>query len=191
MINIELKVSAKDFKDTVKNLKKIGAFCDGNFYQKDTYYHCRGKRLKIREIDHKIYQLIIYKREDRKESKISDYSIKNLNKEDLKHYKRYYRQRNGESIQIIKQRALWRFKNTRIHLDRVRGLGKFIELETIVKDPKKMESLQKEHREIINLLSLFKFKKISKSYNDLLIEKENQRKILTSHLIQYPKTFPI
>ena len=187
MINIELKVSVKDFKETIRHLKKIGASSTGKFSQVDTYYKSRNRRLKIREIDHKIYQLITYYRKDQAESKISDYTIKKLDKKELKRYKWHLSRTNGKSIKVCKKRELWLYKNTRIHLDKVQELGRFIELETVVKDPSDLQQLEKEHQEIINLLNLSAFTKIGRSYSDLLLEKEDLRKKIVLPLIKHTK----
>ncbi|MGA2666793.1 MAG: class IV adenylate cyclase [Patescibacteria group bacterium] len=191
MINVELKVSVKDFKGIIFHLKKIGAGSKGKFSQVDTYYKSKNGRLKIREIDHKFYQLITYYRKDQAESKISDYTIEDLNKKELKQYKWRLSRTNGKSVKVSKKRELWIYNNTRIHLDKIQGLGKFIELETVVKNPDDLQQLEKEHQEVINLLNLSSFTRVSKSYSDLILEKKNQRKELASHLIQHPKTFPI
>lgn len=187
MINIELKVSVKDFKETSRYLKKIGASSKGKFSQVDTYYKSKNGRLKIREIDHKIYQLITYHRRDQATSKISDYTIKKLDKKELKRYKWHLNRTNGKSIKVSKKRELWIYKNTRVHLDKIQGLGRFIELETVVKNPNDLQQLEKEHQEVINLLNLSCFIKISKSYSDLLLEKKNQRKELALPLIKHTK----
>lgn len=187
MINIELKISVKNFKETIRKLKKISASSKGKFSQVDTYYKSKNGRLKIREIDHKIYQLITYYRQDQAESKISDYTIKSLNKKELKQYKWHLGRINGKSVKVSKKRELWLYKNTRVHLDRVQGLGKFIELETVVKNQNDLQQFKKEHQEIINLLNLSYFTKISKSYSDLLLEKKSLRKKLASPLNKHTK----
>ena len=191
VINIELKVSVVDFTETIHRLKKNGAIFKTLLSQIDTYYKCQNRRLKIREIDHKIYQLITYCRQDQAESKISDYTVKSLDKKELGRYKLRLSRVNGLRVKVSKKRELWIYKNTRIHLDKVRGLGKFIELETVVKNTRDLQQFEKEHQGVVDLLDLSCFTKISTSYSDLLLEKKNQDKILASHLIQQSKPFSI
>ena len=38
----------------------------------------------------------------------------------------------GVSVSVRKQREVWLYQNARIHLDRVRGLGDFVEIEVVV-----------------------------------------------------------
>ncbi len=191
MKNIELKVAVENFKEVTHNLKKIGAILKGTFPQIDTYYKCQNGRLKIREINYKIFELISYNRPDQAESKVSDYSIKRLNKKELKRYRRYLNRSKGLSIRVIKKRELWIYKKTRIHLDKVRGLGKFLELETVIDNLFNLKQLEGEHKEVIDLLNLSRYKKISISYSDLLLEKAGQGKESTSDLLQYTKHLPI
>lgn len=191
MKNIELKVAVKDFKEITNSLKKNQADFKGKFSQVDTYYNFKNKRLKIRGIDHKIYQLITYYRYDQAGFKISDYTIKYLNQKELKYYKQHLGRLYGESVKVSKKRELWIYKNTRIHLDKIRGIGKFLELETVVNNSLDFKNLEEEHRKIINLLHLSHYKKINKSYSDLLLVKKHLRKESTSSLFKHPKTFPV
>lgn len=191
MKNIELKVAVENFKEVTHNLKKIGAILKGTFSQIDTYYKCQKGRLKIREINHKIFELISYNRPDQAESKVSDYSIKHLDKKELKRYRQHLNRSKGLSVRVIKKRELWVYKKTRIHLDKVRGLGKFLELETVIDNLFNLKQLEEEHEEVIDLLNLSHYKKISISYSDLLLGKTRQRKESTLALLRYTKHLPV
>ena len=65
---------------------------------------------------------------------------------------------------------MWIYKNTRIHLDDVNKLGKFLELETVI-DGINLINAKKEHEKVIKLLNIAQCKKIKKSYSDLLLNK--------------------
>ena len=67
---------------------------------------------------------------------------------------------------------LFLFNNTRIHLDNVKGLGKFLELETLVVNGK--PDAEKRFKEIVYFLKLDQSKQIRKSYRDLIIEKKTK-----------------
>ena len=68
---------------------------------------------------------------------------------------------------VKKTRKLWTYKNTRIHLDRVNGLGDFLELETVVQG-KAVKKGIKEFNEVIKLLGINPSDSIAASYVDLL-----------------------
>ena len=69
---------------------------------------------------------------------------------------------------VKKKRELWLYKNTRIHLDIVKNLGSFLELETLVIKGKK--DAQKRFDDIIALLHLDLKKQILASYRDLILK---------------------
>lgn len=191
MINIELKVKVNNHRATINRLNSIGASKGEKLYQKDTYYNCTSNRIKVREINNNIYQLIVYKREDKSESKISNYKVDNISEEKASQIKRILKRTRGESIQVYKIRELWIYKHTRVHLDKVKNLGYFIELETIVNNKNNMDYFVEEHRELIGLLKLNEYKKIKNSYSDLLINKNCQKTNSTVSSLGRAYTMPV
>ncbi len=170
MKNIELKIILENFSNIVQILKKSGAQFKGKLLQVDTYYNCKNGRLKFREINNKQFELIFYQRPNKTNSKISDYQILNFNKNQARGIENILKKSLGEKVVIKKERNLWIYKNTRIHLDIVEKLGHFLELETVVQG-NNLKNARKEHAEIINLLKIGRLKKISVSYSDLLLVK--------------------
>jgi adenylate cyclase, class 2 len=167
MKNIELKIKVKDFKKIEKSLRLEGAEYYGILDQKDTYFNCTKGRLKLREINNKNFELIFYVRPDQAINKLSDYLVMSVAKARLKETKDFLTLSMGVKVVVSKHRKLWRIKNTRIHLDKVKGLGNFLELETVLTDISKKEGL-KEYRKIYEILDLKGYKKINNSYSDLL-----------------------
>jgi predicted adenylyl cyclase CyaB len=76
----------------------------------------------------------------------------------------------GKLVTVEKKRSLWMYKNTRIHIDNVKDLGRFLELETVVKNGD-IKKAKKEYAEIMELLNLSRYKKERESYSDLLLKK--------------------
>lgn len=166
MKNLEIKQSLSDFRDVICRLKKIGARHAGRLFQTDTYYSCNGGRLKIREINNKKFELISYQRPDKKRGKLSNYKVAFISKNDLEKNKRLY-QIFGEKCVVKKERNLWIYKHTRIHLDKVNKLGKFLELETVVKDID-IEQAKLEQAKLKQRLCLSKYNNLAGSYCDLI-----------------------
>jgi len=167
MKNIELKVYVDNFKQIISLLKKSGAKHEHKLHQIDTYYKCDEGRIKLREISNKNFQLIFYKRPNSYASKLSSYFILNLNKDQFKIMKLILSVAYDSINVIKKKRDLWVYKHTRIHLDSVSSLGKFLELETVVNRINSKQAI-KEHNDVINFLKLARLKRYDKSYSDLL-----------------------
>jgi predicted adenylyl cyclase CyaB len=170
MKNIELKIVLGDFSDIVKILRKNKAQFKGSLLQIDSYFNCKNGRLKLREINNKDFELIFYQRPDKKKSKMSNYQILKFEKRQANDIKAILKKSLGEKIAVRKERKLWIYKNTRIHLDRVDKLGNFLELETVI-DKIDINKGKREHVNIIKMLKITKNKKLSKSYSDMIITK--------------------
>lgn len=170
MKNIELKVFFNNFNKIVPGLKRLGASHVGMFNQTDTYYDFGNERFKIRETKGDKSMLIKYSRPDKFSSKISQYSLKTVAKNKLQEVKSRLAASLGEKVVVKKRRSLWIYRNTRIHLDVVNHLGKFLELETVVRKIS-FDQAKREHNKVINFLNLARNKKYDKSYSDMLINK--------------------
>lgn len=167
MKNIELKIRVNNFEAIEKSLKLAGAEYRGVLSQKDTYFNCARGRLKIREINNHQGELIFYQRPDTAINKVCDYSVVSLDCNQLQNLKIILTAVGGIKVVVSKKRRVWLLKNTRIHLDQVGKLGKFLELETVLRRISKAKG-EKEYFEIYRLLRLSRFKKISQSYSDLI-----------------------
>ena len=167
MKNIEIKLRLFNFQKVKSLLKKIGGKEEGVLKQTDTYFNCQNGRLKLREINNRNFELISYQRAEIKGPKISDIKILELDKHQVMVIKNILIKALGIKIIVKKERNLWIYKHTRIHFDRVSKLGKFLELETVMRDID-YERAKKEHQKIINLLNICQYKRISKSYSDLV-----------------------
>lgn len=165
MFNIETKVKITNL-EAIKTITASFASFVGVIFQEDTYFLLGNKRLKTREGSNR-YELIYYKREDKLESKNSQYFDYHFNKIFFLIVKVVLRFFLGTKKIIEKNRYLYIYKNTRIHLDVVKNLGTFLELETIVKNTRDYGELIKEHEEIFIRLHLETTEKISGSYSDL------------------------
>lgn len=153
MKNIELKIFFDNFNKIVPGLKRLGANHVGMLRQTDTYYDSGNDRFKIRETKGDESMLIKYSRPNKFDSKISQYSLKTVVKNQLQGIKIKFAASLGEKVVVKKRRSLWIYGNTRIHLDTVNHLGKFLELETVVKKIS-FDQAKREHKKVINFLNL-------------------------------------
>jgi predicted adenylyl cyclase CyaB len=162
--NLELKARLSSLGNALRIARKINARYEGILHQTDRYYRCRHGRLKIRTEKSGRAEMIFYKRPNKKGSRISDYIVLPLNNPEL--LDKFFADSCGKKIKVEKRRILYLYKNSRIHLDRVRGLGMFIEFEVLVKHGRK------QARDLMSfLVRKFEIKnssRISVSYSDLL-----------------------
>jgi adenylate cyclase, class 2 len=163
MINFEIKNKISNLGEIKKILKNSRAIYCGKFFQNDIYFKTGEEKIKIREINNKELQLITYFRKEKKGKKESSYKIKHISNI----YKKKLTKRKIPVCEIIKERDLWILDHTRIHLDKVKKLGKFVELETVI-DHISNDEANIEFGKIIKLLKLNKKKSIPYSYSDLV-----------------------
>jgi adenylate cyclase class 2 len=128
--NIEIKARCADLAAAREGARRLGAAHVGLDRQVDTYFRTRVGRLKLRESCLSGGQLIPYLRPDREGPKRSDYQVVPLS--DAVGVKRIMSEILGVHRVVTKEREIFLYENVRIHLDRVDGLGDFLELEAIV-----------------------------------------------------------
>lgn len=164
-LNLELKIKIDSFNPLIEKLKSINAKQDSILLQKDIYYKTPNGLLKLR-IENGMKTLIYYNRDEASENRWSDFNLLNIEDDNAEEFLR----KLFAVEQIIeKERKLFWFNNTRIHLDEVKELGNFLELETLVLDGK--ADAERRFDEIVQLLSLDLSKQIKKSYKNLIAEK--------------------
>ena len=139
----------------------------GLLVQRDTYFHAPRGRLKLREEDGAIPQLIAYDRPDFAGQRESRYRIVEVdNAEELK---TTLSGSLGVRVVVEKERQLFVWEgNVRIHLDRVKGLGSFIEFEAVATAG---SDFMRERAQISHLRDVFEIREeevIGSSYGDLM-----------------------
>jgi predicted adenylyl cyclase CyaB len=175
MKNIEIK-SPLLYKDVL--LSKLISIDAKNIWTKeqlDVFYNITGKDswLKLRcENNSGSSDLISYIRSSFEAGpRLSDYLIAHLEYPQDKNIAAVLKHSLGEKVTVRKLRDYWHYKNTKIHIDTVDGLGNFIELETLTIDISEEEAFV-ESNEVILLLGLDVEKFISVPYAELLLGKK-------------------
>jgi len=165
-VNLEIKIPVKNFKKLIAIIEKKGGQKIYSSRQIDIYYKLNNGRLKIRNSSGE-KSIIYYKRIEDGSERRSDFETIKVDKPDkwIKLFDKFL-----ERLTVVdKHRTLYHLYNTRIHFDKVKGLGNFVELETKVVKGK--QKARKEFQKILELLKLNPEKQILNSYSDLILLK--------------------
>jgi adenylate cyclase, class 2 len=132
--NLELKARDRDPRRSVRVSEELDAEDKGTLSQRDTYFEVPRGRLKLREELDAPAQLIAYERPDLTGQKESRYRLVEV--PDPTELREALAAVLGIAVVVTKTRRLFIFEGVRIHLDRVDGLGDFIEFEGVAADGK-------------------------------------------------------
>jgi len=139
--NIEIKARIDDWGAAVAKAKALAGSCLEHLHQHDSFFHTPRGRLKLREFSPERGQLIYYERPDQSSAKLSRYMLYETSAP------AELRALLAASLEIrgtvTKERLVFLHGKTRIHLDRVEGLGEFLELEVVL-DPSDDERASRE-----------------------------------------------
>ncbi|MGM5480728.1 MAG: class IV adenylate cyclase [Nanobdellota archaeon] len=169
ILNIEIKAKSNNQDKIREILKSKHADFKGTDHQIDTYFKVNHGRLKLREgnIENK---LIHYDRENKDGPKQSDVILfKSAPDSTLKEL---LTKALGILVVVDKQREIYFVDNIKFHVDTVKELGTFVEIEAI--DENKSIGKEKLLEQCQSYLDLFQIPKedlISVSYSDLLLDK--------------------
>lgn len=168
-LNIEIKAKCNDLQRVEKIILKLGGTYTGEDNQVDTYFNVPNGRLKLREGNIE-KALIQYKRENIEGPKSSHYQL--YKSENLSEIKSVLSEALGQLIVVDKQRKIFYIQNAKIHLDIVKDLGTFLEIEIIErgdKNDKRFSSLQAQCEHYISTFGIEQSELCSTSYSDMLL----------------------
>ena len=166
---IEIKARC-DNQDLVRKiLKSYNADFKGVDHQIDTYFKVKRGKLKLREgsIEN---CLLFYEREVKKGPKQSKVTRcdSNLNSS----LKEVLARALGVLVVVDKRREIYFIDNIKFHLDNVKDLGAFVEIEAIDRDGSiGKEKLLEQCKRFLDLFRIPRENLISGSYSDLLLTK--------------------
>ncbi|MCP3932622.1 MAG: class IV adenylate cyclase [Bacteroidetes bacterium] len=165
-LNVEIKANCANLNSIREILLKEKAHFKGIDHQIDTYFVVLSGRLKLREgnIENALIQ---YDRIAKKGPKNS--SVRLYHSSDAKNLKDILTAALGVKVVVDKQREIYFINNVKFHLDKVKELGTFVEIEAIESDKIKSEqALKKQCDHFIQLLKIKEEDLIRDSYSDLL-----------------------
>jgi predicted adenylyl cyclase CyaB len=167
--NYEIKISVKDIKELEKAVRKLLRSKKHKHFiesQKDIYYNIDGGRLKLRIINDEIGNLIYYNRNEHNKKRVSNYIISAT--KNFKELDEILRKFFDIFIIVDKRREIYTYDNVRIHLDKVKKLGSFLEIEVIYDS---FKDAKKTMNDLVNYFSLNENEFIKDSYSDLFTNK--------------------
>ena len=130
MKNFELKVRRRNLARDRATCRDLGAEFVARLTQRDTYFTVPRGRFKLREQDNGAAWLIAYVRPDARKARLCDYVL--LPVAEPRQTRRLLAACMGTLAEVRKVRELFLAGGVRIHLDRVRGLGTFLEFEAVL-----------------------------------------------------------
>jgi adenylate cyclase class 2 len=164
--NLELKARDRDPARSVEVCLDLGAEDGGTLLQRDTYFKAPRGRLKLREVPDGVAHLIAYERPDLPGEKESRYRLVEV-REPVE-LREALAAALGITVVVEKARRLFLFGGVRIHIDRVDGLGDFIEFEGVAGDGEDPETFTGLLAELRQSFGIRDEDLLRDSYSDLL-----------------------
>jgi len=163
----EIKARCSNPKEIASILKNAGAEYKGIDHQVDTYFVTERGRLKLREgnIEN---TLIHYIRPNQAGPKTSSVTLYRPN--DAAALKAVLLQAYDSKVIVDKKRGIYFIDNVKFHIDEVKGLGSFVEIEAI-DDSETMDEavLLEQCKHYIKLLGIKPEDLLETSYSDMLL----------------------
>jgi predicted adenylyl cyclase CyaB len=167
--NIEIKARI----DSVEALTpKVAALADKGpieIRQDDTFFRCESGKLKLRSFSKEAGELIFYRRPDQQGPKESFYLRSPTTAPET--LRESLSLAYGITGRVQKHRTLFLIGRTRVHLDRVEGLGHFMELEVVLRDGESVDAGVDEAYDLMARLGIERSQLVETAYVDLLNQK--------------------
>jgi homotetrameric cytidine deaminase len=163
--NVELKALDPDPERSLAVCRELGAEDHGVLRQRDTYFRTREGRLKLRVEQPGAATLIQYDRPDGAAARESRYRLVPVSDPDA--LRAALDAALGTLVVVDKERRVLLWEGVRIHLDRVEGLGSFVELEGVAPPE---SDLSAEHAKVARLRAALNLGDVlPESYSDRLL----------------------
>lgn len=139
--NIEIKARIENVAALAPRVAEVADQGPVEIAQDDTFFHCDTGRLKLRAFSNESGELIFYQRANQFGPKESFYLVSGTTSPE--NLRESLSLAYGQIGRVRKYRTLFMVGRTRVHLDRVEGLGHFLELEvTLEKDESSEQGIQ-------------------------------------------------
>jgi adenylate cyclase class IV len=172
--NIEIKARERAFDVLRERAAALSSDAPLIFRQQDFFYDVPRGRLKQCQFDDGTpAELIFYQRDDRDGPKGSYYTRSPVTNPEAMHAL-LAAALTTRGI-VTKERHVYLARRTRIHLDRVDGLGDFIELEVVLAPEDDEEGGTAEAHALLEILGVLQADLVARAYVDLLNDSEPVR----------------
>jgi predicted adenylyl cyclase CyaB len=164
--NIEIKARIESIEALTS---KVAALADEGpieIMQDDTFFRCDAGRLKLRVFSDGNGELIFYRRPNQLGPKESFYVRSPTSAPDS--LRESLRLAYGEVGRVRKHRTLFLVGRTRVHLDKVDGLGHFLELEVVLDGDESADDGVREARKLMDQVGVRSDQLVEDAYIDLL-----------------------
>ena len=166
-VNYEFKARMKDESLIRAVLRKLRARFIGTDHQVDTYFRVASGRLKVRagRIEN---ALIFYERSNARRARRARIEMMLLPRRNS--LAAILSRVLGVHVVVEKRREIYFVGRVKIHLDRLRGLGRFVEVEAISPSGN-LRTIRKQARRFQKLFGIRDSDIVPQSYSDLVPKK--------------------
>lgn len=164
--NVEVKARIDSVESLLPRARAVADGAETRIAQDDTFFACSHGRLKLREFGDGSGELIHYERADSEGPKLSDYVRAPTG--DPAALREALTRAHGVQGRVRKTRWLLIAGQTRIHLDRVEGLGDFVELEVVLRGEQSVVDGEAIAERLMSQLGIARDQRLAGAYLDLL-----------------------
>ena len=165
--NIEIKARIENVALLTPRVAALASEGPLEIAQDDTFFNCDNGRLKLRAFSNDAGELIFYRRVNEAGPKESFYLKSPTSSPET--LRESLSLAYGQIGRIRKYRTLYLVGRTRVHLDRVEGLGHFLELEVMLVDDEPPEQGIREASELMDQLGVKPEQLVEGAYLDLML----------------------
>jgi predicted adenylyl cyclase CyaB len=169
--NIEIKARIDSVESLAPRAAAVATQGPVEIAQDDTFFRCESGRLKLRSFSATEGELIFYRRANAQGPKESFYVRTPV--DDPVSLRECLGLAYGLVGRVVKQRTLYLAGRTRVHLDRVEGLGHFLELEVVLQENESAEAGVQEAHALMARLGVQTSQLVEAAYVDLLAQNGN------------------
>lgn len=169
--NIEIKAALQDWDQAVTTAEKLSDASPRLIAQEDVFFSSSGARLKLRILANDQGELIRYERPDTPGVRCSRYLIART--PDPQILLEILSKALAMSGVVKKTRTLYLIGQTRVHLDRVEGLGDFLELEVVLRPGQSESEGESIAESLLSHFGIARHELIAEAYVDLLARRSN------------------